>query len=33
MCSIKSSDRYDAKNALKHPWMTGEDESQMPMTK
>eukprot|EP00347_Sterkiella_histriomuscorum_P020069 403339217 len=32
LCTISPSQRYDAKKALQHPWITGDINSQIPLT-
>ena len=30
LCTYPPAKRYDAKNALKHPWITGEVNAEIP---
>lgn len=32
MCSYPPSERYDAKSALRHPWITGVVDAEIPLT-
>ena len=32
LCSYPPTLRYDAKSALKHPWITGQVDAQIPLT-
>ena len=32
MCSYPPSERYDTKSALKHPWITGIVDAEIPLT-
>eukprot|EP00347_Sterkiella_histriomuscorum_P022362 403330751 len=32
LCTVSPSQRYDAKKALQHPWITGDINSQIPLT-
>jgi serine/threonine protein kinase len=32
LCSYPPSERYDAKSALKHPWITGNSKDEIPLT-
>jgi len=30
LCAFKSAIRYNAKQALKHPWITGDENAELP---
>jgi hypothetical protein len=32
LCTYPASERYDSKSALKHPWITGIVDAEIPLT-